>query len=240
MASMVHKADMASPKSTPLIITRPHPFAARSAQRARDMGMDVRLMPLFQAQPLAWSLPDLSAFDALFLSSGQALRLGGPDLKALHGLQTYAVGEATAEAARTHGFTIRGVGDSDGQTLMGEMEAKGIRSILWLCGQEHSVINPALARLHPLPCYQMVPQEAQEDWAKLWAEPAIFTAYSSRAAQRLNQLVPAKRNHLTLIAISQKVADVAGQGWNAIHVAPSPDDAAILAQAAILCHKVGD
>lgn len=221
----------------PLIITRPQPAADISAARARQMGLDARVMPLFAAEPLDWAVPDLSAFDALFISSAQALRLGGAGLGALHGLPTYAVGAATAKAATAAGFAIAGVGDSDGQTLIEQMEAADIRSILWLCGQEHSQITPQQARLTPLPCYHMAVSLPPADWAHIITRPAILTAYSSRAAQRLDQLLPANRAHLILAAISQKVADAAGANWGVIKVAEKPDDASILALAEKLCHK---
>ena len=224
----------------PLIITRPQPAADISAERARQMGLDVRVMPLFEAQPIAWAAPELAEYDALFLSSAQALRLGGDGLKALQSLPTFTVGAATAQAATAAGFTVQGVGDSDGQTLIGKMERAGIRSILWLCGQEHSQITPQQAQLMPLPCYHMTEITPPSDWAQTIARPAVLTAYSSRAAQRLDQLLPQARNHLILAAISQKVANAAGANWGTIGVAAKPDDASLLALAENMCHKAND
>ena len=45
-------------------------------------------------------------FDGLLLTSANAMRYGGEGLRALRGLKVYAVGEATAEAAREAGFDI--------------------------------------------------------------------------------------------------------------------------------------
>lgn len=221
----------------PLIIIRPQPVAEASFQRATALGLNPRCAPLFVARPLMWRAPDPASYEALFLSSAQSLRLGGPELERLKSLPVFAVGQATADAARIAGFCVKGIGDSDGQALIGAMEAGGIRNILWLCGESRSRLAGRLARLDPLPCYRMTDQPPPPEWGGWTAHPAVILAHSTRAAQRLDALLRKERQHLDLVAISAKVAAAAGTGWASVTIAARPDDAAMLAVASILCHK---
>jgi uroporphyrinogen-III synthase len=221
----------------PLLITRPQPVAQATWQRATALGLEAHVLPLFEAQPLPWRAPDISAFDALFLSSAQALRLGGAELDALKNLPAYAVGQATADVATAQGFAIQKAGRTDGQSLIAEMEQQGISSILWLCGEDRSLITPQAATLTPLPCYRMAEAAPPAAWADLISQPAVVLAHSSRGAQRLSQLIREERDQLHIAAISPKVAAQLGNGWATVAIADQPNDAAILAVATKLCHK---
>ena len=56
------------------------------------------------------------------LTSANAVRCGGEQLHSLRGLKAYAVGEATAEAAREAGFDIAATGDAGVDRLLGSIE----------------------------------------------------------------------------------------------------------------------
>src|SRR5687767_8581448 len=86
-----------------LAILRPEPGASATVSRAAAIGLDAFAMPLFEIEPLAWEAPEPTAFDALLLTSANAVRCGGQALERLRGLPVHAVGEATAEAARRAG-----------------------------------------------------------------------------------------------------------------------------------------
>ncbi|MCC2601411.1 uroporphyrinogen-III synthase [Sphingopyxis yananensis] len=230
-------APILSAPSLPLLIIRPQPVAEQSCQRAQALGLDAHSLPLFAAQAIRWAVPDIAPYDALLVTSAQAMRLGGAGLQQLLPLPVYAVGAASADAARAKGFRVEQVGDSDGQTLLGEMQTKGIRTILWLNGRDHSVLDGGLAQLHRLPCYAVDRIAPPPQWHDLVKNEAVLMAHSTRAAEYLNDLVPSPRDHLTLIAISSKVAAAAGAGWGQMLVADHPTDAAMLAVAAKLCHK---
>ena len=58
-------------------------------------------MPLFSVESLAWKVPDAASFDALLLTSANAVRQAGAGLTQLRGLPVHAVGAATATAARS-------------------------------------------------------------------------------------------------------------------------------------------
>lgn len=221
----------------PLIVTRPDPGGAATVARAQAMGLDARHMPLFAARPLAWTVPEARDFDALLLTSAQAVRLAGPDLARLGDLPVYAVGAATADAAEAAGLTVALTGDADGQRLLDTMASRQVRTILWLCGRERSEFDAHGASLTALPCYAVDPIDPPEGWNEAISQPAVLFAHSARAAERISALVGAGRGHLSLAAISARAAAAAGAGWRDIAIARRPDDAAMLAEAHALCHK---
>lgn len=221
----------------PILITRPAPVAQASLERAVSMGLDAHIASLFIASPMPWIAPDPADYDALFISSAQSLRLGGAGLDRLKNLPVYAVGPATGQAAASAGFRVVRSGDSDGQTLIAEMEGAGIRSILWLCGARHSPLSGDSARLDILPCYQMDDLAPPPIWNQMIQAPVVVTAYSTRASQRIAALIGDARGHIALLAISEKVARAAGSGWGQVVIAAQPDDAGMLAAAALLCHN---
>ena len=84
----------------PVLVLRPEPGASETVERARGRGLNAIAVPLFEVRPLEWEAPEPSGFAGLLLTSANAVRHGGERLAKLRGLKVYAVGEATAEAAR--------------------------------------------------------------------------------------------------------------------------------------------
>ena len=80
----------------PVLVLRPEPAATATAEKARSLGLEPIVVPLFEIQRVAWDAPDPSAFDALLLTSANAIRIGGDQLQALRGLPVHAVGDRTA------------------------------------------------------------------------------------------------------------------------------------------------
>jgi len=223
----------------PLVVVRPDPGGAQTVERAAAMGLDVRHMPLFAAHPLDWMPPDPADFDALMLTSAQAPRLAGPGIAAFAGLPVFAVGDATAAAARAAGLAVTAIGPGDGQGLLDAMTSQNFTRILWLCGRERSSFDARGAALTALAVYAVDPVDPPAEWSALVAGPAVMMVHSSRAAARLSDLVGPERKHLILLAISAAAADAAGAGWAGLAISPRPDDAAMLAEAHALCHKRG-
>lgn len=220
----------------PLIVTRADPGGAATVERARALGLDARHLPLFAAHPLEWAVPE-GDFDALLLTSAQAVRLAGPGLAGLTGLPAYAVGPATAAVAEAAGLTVAMTGPGDGQSLIDAMASQDIEHILWLCGRDRSIFDAHDAQLTPLPVYAVDPVDPPPGWRETISDPAVLLAHSARGAARIAGLVGSARAHLSLVAISTAVAGAAGEGWGQIAIAAQPDDAAMLAAALILCQK---
>lgn len=228
-------------RTPPVIVTRAEPGNAVTVARARAVGLDARGIPLFAACALPWLAPDPAGYDALLLTSAQALRLAGPELARLAPLPSFAVGTATADAAETAGLSVVMTGDGTVQPLIDAMTSGILPSraprILWLCGRDRTAFDARGAQLEPLACYAVDPVDPPPPWAVLTAAPAIILAHSERGAARAAMLAGESRRHLSLVAISEKVAHAAGQGWVEVTVTPTPDDAAMVTAAHIMCQK---
>lgn len=221
----------------PLIVTRPEPGNGATVARARALGLDAHAIPLFAAQARAWTPPSADDFDAMLLTSAQAVRLAGPGLARLASLPVHAVGAATADAARAAGLAVVQTGNADAQRLLDAMTSEKIRRILWLCGKDRSEIDRRGATLQPLACYAVDPVDPPPSWSSLVAAPAVLLAHSARSAQWIARLAGPLRRHLALVAISPAAAAAAGDGWAERAAAEHPNDAAMLALAYPLCHK---
>lgn len=214
-----------------VLVLRPQPGADATVERARKRGLDAIAVPLFEVEPLAWEAPETSGFDGLLLTSANAVRHAGDGLQALRGLKAYAVGEATAEAAREAGFDIASSGDSGVDRLLGSLEPD--LKLLHLCGEDRR--EPAQARqaITPLPVYRARPIDSPDLAA---AEGSVALVHSPRAGRRLAELV-GNRGAIAIAAISEAAAQGMGDGWLCVAAAEQPDDDALLALAARLCNN---
>jgi len=212
----------------PLVILRPEPGAGRTAARARRLGLEPRIVPLFELAPLAWSVPDPGQFDGLVVTSANAIRLGGPRLDKLKGLPVHAVGEATAAAALAAGFAVASTGAGGAEAMV---LPPGQR-LLHLAGLDHHPVESALA----VPVYEARAIDRPDGLAGLAG--SVVAVHSPRAGRRLGELV-AERSTIAIAAISDLAAAACSGGWQQVEAAPEPTDAALLALAARLCESPG-
>lgn len=218
-----------------VLILRPEPGAGETAARARALGLDPVAAPLFQVRPLPWQARDPESADALLLTSAHAARLAGPGLAALAALPCYAVGDATAAAAREAGLRAVHAGPSDGAAALRAAAADGARRVLHLCGREHVPLSHAHLSIERRVVYAAEPMAALPEAATAaLARGALTLVHSPRAASTLAALVP-ERSRVRLAAISSAAAEAAGEGWAAKAVAAAPRDEALLELAVKLC-----
>ena len=216
-----------------LLVLRPEPGASETVRRARELGLAVTAAPLFEIEQLEWSPPDPGQFDGLLLTSANAIRHGGEGLAKFRGLPVYAVGDATAEAARQAGFDIKAVGDADAARLLGSIEPE--LKLLHLCGYDRKATDGARQRISPIAVYRSS-EVVLPALRRIAGSVALL--HSPRAARRFAELVE-ERDSIALIAISAAAANEAGDGWQAVEVAEEPRDVAMLALAVRLCNKHG-
>lgn len=217
-----------------LAIIRPEPGASESADRARQLGLTPLVVPLFELEPLQWTAPDPAGFDALLLTSANSVRLAGKQLQQLRGLPVLAVGEATAEAARTAGLGVRQAGGGGVDSLL-ESIPPG-RRLLHLCGEQRREPNDESHAITALPVYRSADRDPSEDLAAI--EGSVVAVHSPRAARRLGRLATEHsldQSAISLAAISREAAEAAGSGWGGVETAERPSDEALLALAARLC-----
>jgi uroporphyrinogen-III synthase len=208
----------------PLVILRPEPGASRTAAKAQALGLDVRLAPLFTIVPVPWTAPDPAEFDALVLTSANAVRHGGEELDKLRGLPVHAVGQATAALARAAGFRIASVGDGGS----GQMMLPAGQRLLHLAGRDH--VGAGAMRV--IAVYEARAVDSPPGIEQL--RDCVVAVHSPRAGRRLAELVT-ERGRIAIAAISPAAAQACRTGWHQLRAADAPNDAVLLALAARLC-----
>ncbi len=223
-----------------LLILRPQPGADATAARAAAMGLEATIAPLFHLRPIDWQAPEASEVDCVLLTSANACRLGGEQVARFANLPCYAVGEATADAARSAGFRGVRTGPGDGAAALRMMIEDGAERPLHLSGREHIPLdNPRIVRrivyaAEEVPALPTPAVGAVRDGA-------LALVHSPRAAfvfGKLVDLAGLDRSRTCLVAISEAAAAAAGLGWRKVATAPGPRDEALLELAAKLC-KIG-
>lgn len=230
-----------------VIVTRPEPAASRTARRLRELGHEPVLAPLLlmRVEQVAPVAP--AGFDAVaFTSAAAAEALSRqPWRTALLGLPSFAVGEATAQAARRLGFAHVVAAGGDAQALAeriaADLPGRGGR-LLHLCGTHRAgdlaaLLAPAGISVERRVLYRM---EAVR------ALPATLAAavregrvdcvllYSPRTAATYVELVArASADSLRVLphlALSRAVAaPLAAAGFADVRVAAKPTEDALLA-----------
>lgn len=220
----------------PLVVFRPEPGASATAKRARQAGWAVTLLPLFEIAPLAWEPPDADDFDAVLMTSANAVRCGGPRLADYRALPLYAVGGQSAEAARQFGFGTVIAGETNVAALADRIRAEGAVRLFHPCGEHRRTFDESGLTIVHVPVYA-ARRVAPPDLAQAIGDNAILLVHSPRAARYLDTLCAAQgiaRGTLSLVAISEAALAEAGTGWRAALAAERPTDAAMLAAASSL------
>lgn len=215
-----------------VVILRPEPGAAATAARARAMGLTPQVAPLFEVRPVLWEPPADGRHDAILFTSAHAARLAGAGAAMFAGLPAYAVGEATAEAARAAGFATVRTGPSDGAALLDLAVADGVERLLHLCGRDHLPLRHMQVEVER----RVVYAADATDSALAIPSGAVVLLHSPRAAARFADRI-AVRREVRIAAISAATAAAAGEGWAAKAVADRPRDDALLEVARALCQS---
>jgi uroporphyrinogen-III synthase len=214
-----------------LLLLRPEPGLSASVERAAAMGLEVIACPLFRVEAVEWAVPDPEDYDALLLSSANAVRHGGLGLETLKHLPVHAVGPATATAARDAGFQVLSIGRGDLTDLRAELPSS--LRLLRLAGEDRRE-TPSREAVDTSVVYRSVPIEAP---ALPPLEGLVVAVHSPRAAHRLAELA-GSRDRTAIAAISAAAAEACGGGWEHVESAAKPEDSALLALAAMLCHTL--
>nr|WP_294850326.1 uroporphyrinogen-III synthase [uncultured Sphingomonas sp.] len=212
----------------PLVLTRPEPGLSQSAARARSMGLTIIEWPLFRIEAVAWAVPAADKYDAILLSSANAIRAAGSGLSQLLTLPVYAVGQATADVARDAGLTVIATGDGGIDRLIADIPQDA--RLLHLVGKDR-VVPQFKREMESLTVYRSVadPSPPPADLSG-----AVIAVHSPRAGARLSELV-GKRDGISIAAISMAAAAACGGGWMEMVAADNPTDSQLLSLAATLC-----
>ena len=221
------------PKARParVWITRAEPGASRTAARLRDMGFEPVVAPLLAIETLTPPVPDLAPFTALAFTSINGVAAFAA-LTRERDRPVFAVGDATAQAARDAGFAdVRSAsGDlhalarlisselNDAVVLVpqAEIPAGDFDAALADSGARHVSIQPLIV-------YRARPTTV--------AAPTTFDAiliHSPRAAKRLAEQGAARLSHAVTVCISAAAAAPLVALGLAPAVARTPDEASLL------------
>lgn len=193
------------------------------------MGLEPVGIPLFEIVPTSWSPPEPAAFNAVAMTSANAARHGGEGLRRYCHLPLFAVGEATAAAAREGGFRDIRIGQGDGRHVAALW---GNATVLHLTGLDHAPL-PDCGHVANVAVYEARRRELTPGQAAQLRAPFALV-HSRRAGTALATLVQ-ERAETTIVAISNAAAAGCGKGWQSTIVAEAPREQAMLESLARLC-----
>jgi uroporphyrinogen-III synthase len=215
-----------------LLIIRPEPGASASAARAQEAGFEPILLPLFEVRPREWPIPESTDFDALLLTSGNAIRHAGENLDHFRQLPAYCVGQNTAIAARQAGLSIAQTGAGDAADIIALAASAGRKKLLWLTGEDHRKPDvPPGVTIETVIVYASEALPLPANAALLISAVDAIALHSPRAAMALAEAVDSvglPRQKIVLATFSPAIAAAAGDGWQDIIVADHPRDSALL------------
>ena len=219
-----------------LLILRPEPGASATAKRAQEAGWKPITLPLFTVTPQAWDPPPGDRFDAVMMTSANAAHYGGAGLAEFLSLPLYAVGAATAEAAKKVGFERVITGTGTAAALADQMRAEGVTRIFHPAGAATRPFDETSLRITRAIVYDAT-RVPPPDLAQNLRAGTVILVHSPRAATYLDTLCTDQaidRSPLRLVAISPAALNQAGQGWGVAIAADRPDEATMLAAASTL------
>ena len=222
-----------------IFVLRPEPGLSATIARGQERGLEIVAMPLSHAEPLAWQVP-ADDFDGILLGSANGLRHAGDSLSMLAGLPVYAVGEATARAARKRGFAVAQTGAGGLQALVDRLPEDRSLRLLRMAGAERlPLAPPAHIAITTVETYRIVHRAlTAEDTAAL-AGGGVVLLHSGAAAQHFVSecdRAGLDRSVIAFAALAPRIVTSVSDGWKSVEIASTPDDAALLSLAADMCH----
>lgn len=216
---------------------RPEPGLSATLEKARAMGLAITGLALSEIRAVAWDCPDPASFDGLLIGSANAILHGGEHLARLTAKPVYAVGEATAAAARVAGFTVAMTGSGGLQGVLDAIPAPC--HLLRIAGEEHvPLVPPAGVSFAEVIAYRSVMLPLDPVAALLASGEALVLLHSAATAAHFASecgRLGLSRETITLTALGPRIAAAAGEGWASVHTATRPDEAALLQLAFDLC-----
>ncbi|MGD9478839.1 uroporphyrinogen-III synthase [Shinella sp. G-2] len=238
-----------------VLVLRPEPAASRTAATLAARGHETVLLPLSKAEHALDAVKTALAepHAALAITSAEAARLLGrlgDGLTPHLATTVFAVGEASATAARTIGFANVLSANGDGEALAGLIAAhaarrdKSAQPILYLAGNPRAAgFETRLAAtgiaLHIVEAYRMVPlapSRTETETALLQPVPDAVLLYSRQSAHAffalppLMEAAPGRFDAMRLLCMSANVAAaVPARFTGRIAVAATPDENGLLA-----------
>ena len=230
-----------------ILVTRPEPDNETTAAALRAKGFAVLPAPMLRFEPVAFHDDTEARYGAVIVSSANALRAMESDLAGsrLLTLPLFAVGERSAEAARSAGFGDVAVAGGTAAALrdliVASVRAKTLKkasTLLYLAGADlagdlagelgergFTVVTHTTYRMVPV---ANLPQQAVDAFAANRIEAVLH--YSRRSARAFLDAVRAAGVEISALAIpqcciSEQVASIVRDvGATRVLVARAPDE----------------
>ncbi|MBY5353189.1 uroporphyrinogen-III synthase [Rhizobium leguminosarum] len=230
-----------------VLVTRPAHSATRTAQRLRDLGHEPLLLPL--RQPLHDSVAAAAALaitsGAIAVTSAEAIRVLsalGEKLRPHLARPLFAVGETTAEEARSLGFRSVASSQGNGRDLADLVAVEKPGTLLYLAGTPRAEtfegrLRELGIRFSVTECYRMQPAvpdptEIGAIFASGYPDAILF--YSRQTAEdffrvpELRSAVP-KHSGIRLLCLSEAVAQAIPAALKkAVTISPMTDEKSLL------------
>ena len=213
-------------------VTRAEPGASATAERLRALGFDPLISPVLEVRPLDVAI-DLEGAVALAVTSANAVRAFAAR-ESSRALTVFAVGEATAQAARDAGFAAIESADGDVAALARLIATRRPGLVLNPTAAEPAedlaaLLAPAGVAVRTVALYETLPVEPIKALAALDAVSTVLV-HSPKAARRLAALLdPAALARLDVACISEAAArPLVETGARNVRFAPFPAEAALL------------
>jgi uroporphyrinogen-III synthase len=216
-----------------VLVTRPAERAEPLASRIAQLGWSPLLAPALRTQPTGAILPALGRFDGLVFTSAAGVRAfaaASPQREHV----AYAVGAATADAARAIGFETVVAADGDVAALNALLESERARTLLHVAGEHVAGEVRAGGRpVERIGLYRTVAEPSLPAPVRtaLYARTVAAACFlSPRSAVAFISLVdPDLLAPVRALVLSPAVADaVATVDWARIEVAERPTLDALL------------
>lgn len=218
----------------PVWITRARPGAEATAAKVAALGLTPVVDPLLEVAPIAASI-DLAGVAALAFTSVNGVQAFSA-LCDVRSSPVFAVGRATASAAREAGFAQVASADGDVDDLARLIAAAAPGPILWAGAREPAgdlvaTLNEAGVAARGAAVYETVERAPSDATVALLDQPLTVLLHSPRAARRLADILgrrPAAA--LRALCLSKAVAaplePLVEPG--SVACAPRPDETALL------------
>jgi uroporphyrinogen-III synthase len=203
-----------------MLVTRPEPDASETARRLGALDIEAVIDPLLIAETLPTTLPDARGFAALAVTSANALRAlhDRGELPRFLKLPLYAVGDRTAELAKSMGFAevVSARGDL-GDLVMLLAKAGIAGPVLYPAARQQAgdlakALAPHGVMVITTPVYAMTSALQFSDSTRAHLDGGTLDAalfYSRRTAETFATLARGRRDKLGLgmLCLSEAVAE---------------------------------
>ena len=225
--------------TVPVVAIRAEPGCSATVAAGRQHGLDILPIPLAEIRRVPWTMPP-GHFDGVLLGSANALRHGGSLVENLVDKPVYAVGQATAAAARAHGFPVARVGAGHLQPVLDSLAGEELR-LLRVAGRERVPVTPPPGiTLETVAVYEAITLPLGEGEADTLRKGALVLLHSGASARHFAgecDRLAVQRTAISLAAFAPRIATAAGEGWAAVRTAREPNESALLALARDMCHE---